>query len=91
MKRYFFTFSIVVLLLSLLCGCGAPLSDGEAPPSGAQAMDSTREEAPPAEEQDPIAAQIAAMTVEERWGNCFLCAAPKRTRQRMWRSIIWAV
>ena len=77
MKRYFFTFSIVVLLLSLLCGCGAPLSDDEAPPSGAQAMDSTREEAPPAEEQDPIAAQIAAMTVEEKVGQLFFVRCPE--------------
>ena len=76
MKRYFFTFSIVVLLLSLLCGCGAPLSDDEAPPSGAQAMDSTREEAPPAEEQDPIAARIAAMTVEEKVGQLFFVRCP---------------
>ena len=54
MKRYFFTFSIVVLLLSLLCGCGAPLSDDEAPPSGAQAMDSTREEAPRRRSRIPL-------------------------------------
>ena len=80
LKQYFFAFSIVVLLLSLLCGCGAPgaapSGDG-APQSGAQEPVSDREETPPAEEQDPIAALLASMTVEEKVGQLFFVRCPE--------------